>query len=224
MSKSFTAQVFHEVQPILNRIFEHPFNAELARGSLSGERFCGYMQQDSLYLIHFSRALAVAAGRSDRPERSEILIAASHDALKVERGLHEFYFREYGVQGEAAPNPACLGYTSFMLATATLGSFGEATAALLPCFWIYREVGRHVAAKAASPNPYAKWIETYSDVEFSDATDRFAALVDAAAAETGDADRQAMKDRFMIASMYEYYFWDDAYNMKTFNAMVSWRP
>lgn len=219
MQNSFTAQIFNEVGPLLARIFAHPFNAELARGTLSRERFCGYMQQDSLYLVHFSRALAVAAGRSDRPERSELLISSSHNALLVERALHEHYFAEYGVRDEVRVNPACLGYTSFVLATAALGSFGEALAALLPCFWIYREVGRHIAAEAVSPNPYAKWIEAYSDAEFSRRVDRFAGVVDAVASEAGSGERWRMRERFMTASQYEYYFWDDAYMMRNFDGI-----
>ncbi len=220
MHNSFTEQVFHEVGPLLTRIFEHPFNAELARGTLSRERFCGYMQQDSLYLVHFSRALAVAAGRSDRPERSELLIASSHNALLVERALHEHYFAEYGVREAARANPACLGYTSYVLAVAALESFGEALAALLPCFRIYREVGRHIAAKAVFPNPYARWIETYSDVEFAECTDRFASMVDAVASEAGTDERRRMQERFMTASQYEYCFWDDAYRMRSFGSMI----
>lgn len=216
MNSNFSTRVFEEIRPLLTRIFEHPFNAELAQGTLSRERFCGYMQQDSLYLVHFSRALAIAAGRSNEPARNEILIASSQNALRVERALHEHYFMEYGIPDRAEINPACLGYTSFILATAALGSLGEAVAALLPCFWIYREVGNRIKATAASPNPYEKWIATYSDAEFSVRVDRFIELVDALAAEAGEAERLRMKDRFMTASYFEYYFWDNAYRMKAF--------
>jgi thiaminase/transcriptional activator TenA len=208
---AFSDRVFREVRPLLNRIFEHPFNTELASGVLSRERFCVYMQQDSLYLVQFSRALAVAAGRASREKDIETLLNASQNALLAERSLHEHYFAEYGVSREARENPACLGYTSFVLASAALESLGEALAALLPCFWIYREVGTHIARSAASPNPYAKWIETYSDEAFSAGVDRFTELTDAVAAEASDRERLRMEERFMTASHFEYYFWDDAY-------------
>jgi thiaminase/transcriptional activator TenA len=208
---AFSSQVFRKVRPLLERIFEHPFNTELAQGVLSRERFCTYMQQDSLYLVEFSRALAVAAGRASREKDIEALLIASQNALLAERSLHEHYFVEYGVSRETQKNQACLGYTSFVLAVAALESFGEALAALLPCFWIYREVGVHIARSAASPNPYAKWIETYSDEAFSAGVDRFTALVDAAAAEASERERLKMEERFMTASHFEYYFWDDIY-------------
>jgi thiaminase/transcriptional activator TenA len=207
----FSARVFERVQPLLARILSHPFNDELARGVLSKERFCAYMQQDSLYLLHFSRALAVTAGRTADEKEIETLLTASRNALLAERSLHEHYFAEYGAARAASENPACLGYTSFVLATAALGSLGEALAALLPCFWIYREAGNHIARKAVSPNPYARWIETYSDAAFSEGVDRFVELTDAAAARTSPADRAQMETRFMAASRFEYLFWDDVY-------------
>jgi thiaminase/transcriptional activator TenA len=207
----FSERVFRKVRPLLERIFEHPFNTELARGVLSRERFCSYMQQDSLYLVQFSRALAITAGRASREKDIETLLTASQNALLAERSLHEHYFAEYGVSREAEKTPACLAYTSYILATAALESFGEALAALLPCFWIYREAGCHIARGAASPNPYAKWIETYSDEAFSAGVDRFTELTDTAAAEASESERLRMEDRFMTASLYEYHFWDDVY-------------
>ena len=217
----FSTTVFQEVQPVLRLIFDHPFNAELAKGTLSRDRFCFYMQQDSLYLVHFARALALTASRTTRERRIELLLTAAQNALLAERSLHEHYFTEYGVSLDMKENTTCLGYTSFLLTSASLGTLGEALAALLPCFWIYREVGNHVARGAASPNPYAKWIAMYSDKDFSDAVDRFIELTDSVAAEVSEPERNSMKDRFMTASHFEYYFWDDAYRMKAMDCTRS---
>ena len=38
--------------------------------------------------------------------------------------------------------------------------------ALLPCFWIYAEVGRDIHGRAAPSNPYQAWIHTYAGEEF----------------------------------------------------------
>jgi thiaminase/transcriptional activator TenA len=212
--RTFSAGVFEEVRPILARVYEHPFNAELARGTLSRERFCVYMQQDSLYLVQFSRALALAGGRAVREKHIEMLLISAQNALLAERSLHEHYFAEYGVARGTKENPACMSYTSFLLATASLKSLGEALAALLPCFWIYREVGRHISRIAAFPNAYSKWIETYSDEAFSVGVDNFIEVVDTVAAEGTEQTRLSMWECFMTASHLEYYFWDDAYHMR----------
>src|SRR2546426_2150761 len=60
-------------------------------------------------------------------------------------------------------------------------------AAVLPCYWIYWEVGRELE-RAGSPDPlYARWIATYASGEFGDvvravidATDRIAERLTAA--------------------------------------------
>ena len=46
-----------------------PFNAELAEGRLSRERFIHYIVQDAHYLIGFGRALALAAAKARDPDR-----------------------------------------------------------------------------------------------------------------------------------------------------------
>ncbi|MDR1379291.1 MAG: thiaminase II [Synergistaceae bacterium] len=214
MNDIFSAKVFEKIQPIMKRIYEHPFNMELAKGTLSRDRFCFYMQQDSLYLLHFARALAFAGSRSLQERRISALLTAAQGALLAERALHEYYFAEFGVTRSAKENRACLGYTSLILSTVSLGSLGEALAVLLPCFWIYREVGNHILHIAASPNPYDKWIQMYSDKEFSDGVDRFIDLVDIVAGEAAEQERLLMEDRFITASHFEYYFWDEAYRMK----------
>ena len=49
---------------IITSINEHPFNQELANGSLSIEKFGYYIEQDTLYLRDFSRSLAVIASKA----------------------------------------------------------------------------------------------------------------------------------------------------------------
>lgn len=91
------------------------------------------------------------------------------------------------------------------------GSFGELVAALLPCFWVYREVGLHIAARAAPENFYQAWIDTYADPGFGAATERMIALVDAAAAKAGEAEQARMRARFLRCCQHEQRFWAAAY-------------
>ena len=216
MRPGFSQIVFSETEALLESIARHPFNTELADGTLSRDRFRVYMQQDSLYLVHFSRALAVTCGGTSDAKLVGALLDAAQNALLAERALHGHYFAEYGVTQAERENPACLGYSSFLLATAYAGNFGESAAALLPCFWIYREIGDRIAREAAHPNPYAKWIETYSDEAFSAKVNRFTELTDAAAEEASERQRASMREKFLAAARFEYLFWDDAYHMREF--------
>ena len=78
------------------------------------------------------------------------------------------YLREFArpLAVAAARAPTTLAYTDYLLAVAYGRPFHEALAALLPCYWIYWEVGKALT-RAGSPNPlYARWIGTYGSDEF----------------------------------------------------------
>ena len=64
----------------------------------------------------------------------------------MERALHESFFREFGLSEEAVRAtplaPTNLAYTSYLTAVAYAGPIHETVAALLPCYWIYWEVGK----------------------------------------------------------------------------------
>jgi thiaminase/transcriptional activator TenA len=87
-------------------------------------------------------------------------------------------------------------------------------AALLPCFWIYAEVGRDIHGRAAVGNPYQAWIDTYAGEEFHDAVRAVIAATDAAAegASTGLVAR--MHEAFATAARLEWMFWDSAYRLE----------
>jgi thiaminase (transcriptional activator TenA) len=218
---SFTQSLWRDIAPIYGAIIEHPFIHELATSELARERFVFYMQQDSLYLQDFSRALAIVGARLPNVEDMEGYIAFASGTLTVERALHEDYFREFGVDAVASKSPACFAYTHYLLSSAALCTHGEALAALLPCFWIYREVGNHIVARASANlagNPYARWIETYAGPDFSRSVDRAIAVTESAAQSASEADRARMRSAFELSSRLEWRFWDSAYRLET------WQP
>jgi thiaminase/transcriptional activator TenA len=112
----------------------------------------------------------------------------------------------------AEPSPDCLGYTSFLLATAYHDPWEVLVAALLPCFWIYWDVGTRIAKQAATDNPYRAWIDTYSDDAFGEAVRNVIAITDRAAAATTSAIQSRMMTAFIRCTQYEYLFWDSAYH------------
>lgn len=207
---SFSASLFREVEPVLAAIHAHPFNRALADGSLERHKFVHYMQQDSLYLIDYARVLALLAARMRDEADIGLFLSFADGALIAERGLHAFYFKEFGVSAAPEKGPACIAYTSYLLEKAALATPAEAIAAVLPCFWIYREVGNAILAGCVPVNPYAKWIETYSSPEFSEGVEKAVAVTDRLADEAGSKDRKLMRAAFMTASRLEYCFWDDA--------------
>jgi thiaminase/transcriptional activator TenA len=86
-------------------------------------------------------------------------------------------------------------------------------AALLPCFWVYLEVGKDIHGRAAKPNPYQAWIDTYAGEEFATAVQAVIATTDAAASGASERTRQSMHTAFTRATQLEWMFWDSAYRL-----------
>ncbi len=213
----FTDELWQNIAPIYAQILAHPFIRELTDGTLARERFVFYMKQDALYLQDFSRSLAIAGARAPSVPELQALVSFAGGAVTVERALHESYFREFEATLDVDRAPACFAYTQFMLATAAIGSYAEGVAALLPCFWIYREVGKEIVRRSEGRlegNPYARWIETYSGVEYDESVAQMIELVEATAAGTTESERDRMRRAFEFSARLEWMFWDSAYRLE----------
>ncbi|GBF57302.1 aminopyrimidine aminohydrolase [Candidatus Phycosocius bacilliformis] len=213
---AFTDDVWQAAAGLRAAVHAHPFNQELAAGSLSRSAFAHYMIQDGLYLQGYARVLALGAAKA--PAADEILAfsKAAEVAIVVERALHAGYLDQFGIDPRAAetatPTPACEAYVNFMLAIAVTDSFAVLAAAVLPCFWLYQDVGTAIAAKGAPGNFYQAWIDTYADENFAAATERMKGIVNAAAADAGPSERERMTAAFLRCAQHEWLFWDSAYH------------
>lgn len=206
--------VFMGIEPILQAIYSHPFTVELIDGTLPLHKFVFFMQQDSLYLVEYARALSLIAAKVVDERDLALGLRFAHEALMAERELHKLYFKVYKVPPPEGMAPACMAYANHLLAKCALGSVAVGMAALLPCFWIYREVGNHVRRLSDLDNPYFRWIESYSSEEYSTLVDKAVDLVDRLADDAGEEERNRMFEMVLVSSRYEYAFWDDAYNLR----------
>jgi len=218
MAAGFTDGMWAEIGPAYAAMLRLPFNRELATGTLSRERFVFYMVQDAHYLGAFARALAAAAAKATTPDAQIKFAKSAHDAIVVERALHEGFFREFGVSAEGfaatRPSPTCAAYGDFLVAAAYQHPFAVSAAALLPCFQIYHEVGRRLHEVAAPANPYQRWIDTYRDEAFGESVRQVLAHVDAAFDEAAARERALMREAYLKAVRYEWMFWDSAYRLE----------
>ena len=216
---SFSEDAWTRIAPLYREILAMPFNQELAGGSLSRDRFIHYMLQDAHYLVHFGKALAVTGARAPDPDAMIQFTHSAEACVVVERALHEGFFRDFGISAERAaatkPSPTCSHYMSYLLATAHNEPYEVTVAALLPCFWIYGEVGKHLLEIAAPDNPYQAWIDTYADEAFEEGVRKVIAIADSCAAGTTPTIKDRMFVAFERASLLEWMFWDSAYRLES---------
>jgi thiaminase/transcriptional activator TenA len=211
----WSTELWSGIEEIYAAILAHPFIDGLTDGSLERESFQFYVIQDSHYLRQYARALSIAAARA--PAEPDIAMFNAHaaGAVQVERSLHEGFFAEFGLsETDVAQTPIAptnLAYTSYLLATAYGGSFSELLGAVLPCYWIYWEVGKALLTRG-SPDPlYTRWIETYGGEEFGEIVGAVLALSDRLGPELSSAERERAAGHFTTTSRYEWMFWEMGY-------------
>ncbi|MFQ1699367.1 TenA family protein [Loktanella agnita] len=212
---TFTDQLWAETASLQTQIQRMPFNAELTTGTLPHETFQGYIIQDAHYLEGFARALSLAAARAPDADTIAQLAGSAGGAVAVERQLHSDYMARFGVSPESfAATPksqACDHYVNFLLKSCALDPFPVAVTALLPCFWVYREVGKLIHDRAVPDHPYRAWIDTYAGEAFSASVDRMLDLTNRLAAKADGNMQAQMRATFERSSWHEWHFWDSAY-------------
>ncbi|MCI9053532.1 MAG: thiaminase II [Muribaculaceae bacterium] len=212
MSAQWSDGAWTAAAPIYDKILTHPFVIELARGTLPPEKFTYYLRQDSLYLDNYARVLAHIASRLNDKKHVEDFMRFAIDGIEVEKAMHAV-FLDSKLPARGETSPACMLYTSVLGACATLPAEVEA-AAVLPCFWIYEKVGKHIMASAGADNPYRQWIDTYGDATFEASTRRAIKICDELADKASTEVRQMMTDKFVTCTKMEWLFWDSAYNLE----------
>jgi thiaminase/transcriptional activator TenA len=211
--------LWSDVQDIYASILDHPFLSGLADGTLARESFRHYIVQDAHYLRGYARALALCGAKATDPADTVMFAEHAAGAIAAERDLHAALMHELGSSAEQAARepvaPTTRAYVSYLLAAAYGGSFAEAVAAVLPCYWIYARVGAELLARS-SPDPlYARWIAMYGGDEFQAVVDSVLALTDRVGAVVSTAERELMREHFRTTARYEWMFWDAGYRRET---------
>src|SRR5215210_480185 len=211
----FSRQAWSRNTGLYEAIRTMPFNADLAAGVLGEARFRHYITQDAHYLVGFGRALALAAAKAPTPDRIAQFAKGAEVAIVVERALHGSFFEQFAITPEMFArtplSPTCHHYVSYLLATAYAEPYEVVLGALLPCFWIYAEVGRDIHGRAARPNPYQAWIDTYAGEEFHISVRSIIETTDEAAYTASANMRDRMHDAYTRATQLEWLFWSSAY-------------
>jgi thiaminase/transcriptional activator TenA len=215
---AFTETLWAQIQPLFNKILSHPFIKGLTNGSLQAEQFQFYIVQDALYLREFSCSLSIAAAKA--PEEEAMIMFNEHaaGALRVEQSLHAGFIKDFGLSETATRKnpmaPTNLAYTCYLLAVAYARPFHELLATVLPCYWIYWEVGKALL-EDGSPKPlYQRWINTYGGEEFGNVVQAVLALTNQIALDLNTSECKAMTRHFTTTSRYEWMFWEMGYQQE----------
>ncbi len=194
---------------------EHPFVLGIQDGTLPEECFKHYLIQDYLFLIHFSRAYALAAYKAHSLEDLRYAAEGIRVITEVEMGLHVEYCKGWGISEEemqAAPEAEDnMAYTRYVLERGMAGDLLDLHVALLPCMYGYAEIGERLYNDPATKrdgNPYLPWIEMYASEDYIEGAKAGLANLDRLYAERAGEGRMAhLEQTFRQATRLETRFW-----------------
>ncbi|WP_246823202.1 bifunctional hydroxymethylpyrimidine kinase/phosphomethylpyrimidine kinase [Rothia sp. HMSC069C10] len=192
-----------------HQILDLPFVRALGDGTLDEDLFAFYLDQDALYLRDYSRALATLSARADTAEAQVHWAAGAHEAIAAESQLHEGWLANRARLG--GPSPITMGYTNFLRAFTAGEDYVVGAAAILPCYWLYEEVGAVLSSQNHADHPYAEWLSLYGGEEFAADVARSLAEVERAFEAASPAQRVRAARAYLSACVYEREFFDQAH-------------
>ena len=193
-----------------------PFIRALADGTLARQPFLYYLAQDAHYLREYARVLAEAARLAPTSDEQAFWAQSAHGAIVGELELHASWLSPGTGIGTATfaaqAEPATTAYLDHLRSVAFGGDYAELIAAILPCFWLYTDLGQRLHAEefgayAGDPeHPYASWLATYADPAFEEANRRAIGYVAATAAGVDAEARARMFRAFELSARHERAF------------------
>ena len=218
---AFADEIESRALPIRQAILDHPFVTGVGDGTLDVAKFKHYVLQDYVYLIEYSRVLAMAAARAQDLDIMSWFARLLDETLNVEMDLHRGYCSGFGITTveleTTVPAPTTIAYTSYLLNVAHQGSFAELVASLVPCQWGYWEIGEYLSGKGEpSEAPlYCQWIQMYTSPEFAELADAIRDLANRLGGRAGPDELDAMGRAYLTSLRFEYLFWDMAYKLES---------
>ena len=185
----------------------------VAAGTLAPDKFDRYLAQDELYVGNYGRQMFELAELIPDPRQHDMFYAFAKEGIEGEKAMHALLIDRFGIDTQVQPSQVTAAYNAHTEAAIRSGSKEIGLAAMLPCMWVYNEVGLHILRTAAvEGNPYREWIQEYGNEAFTAGVAQVLELADSYAAAAPEDIRERMTSAYIEATRFEYLFWDYGYN------------
>ena len=196
-------------------LVENRFVAEMADGTLPLGNFRFYIEQNLFYLPDYARMLGLAVANGRTMEQIQRFTRGLEQIVDTEIPANRHLLDEVVAMGaedhggSTEPGPACLAYSSFLVATAATGDANEVMAAMLPCAWSYADIAARHHEPASHPI-YQKWLATFGDPQYQAYVGELLADADRWFAEANEAEMVRLRRAFRGGVRMESAFWSMA--------------
>ena len=182
------------------------------------------MMQDAYYLKNYTKVLAIAASKATTNEDINYFLETASFINAAELELHRTVFQELGCTEkeleEFEPAPAAYNYVSHMYNAAHNGDVAEAFAAMLPCPWLYQEIGEKYKNAKPGVKLYEEWIAIYSSPDYKEKIELQKSMMNRFAEEQPEKVAR-LKSHFKKSCYYEWKFWEMPWTFEDWKGEVT---
>ncbi|WP_368252451.1 thiaminase II [Enterococcus sp. 2201sp1_2201st1_B8_2201SCRN_220225] len=216
---TFTEKARKIADPYWQGSFTHDFVTQLQAGTLDKGVFRYYLLQDRYYLEHFSKLYDLIAQKTENSEIRQLMKENSQNLAEGELFIRKEFFQELAITPEeirdTAIAPTAYHYISHLYRQLAEGDVVAACAGMLPCPWLYQEIGTKLVT-LGSPEPlYQRWIATYATEAGAQQLQREREILDRLASASTHLQQEKMLQAFLISSQMEYQFWEMAMTLES---------
>src|SRR5699024_7433240 len=220
----FTDDVEGATKESWEKSLNHPLVQGIVKGDLPLETFKYYILQDIYYLKHYGKVHAIAASQAEDFDITALLAQKAQKTAQAELTVHNEHARILNITDEDMkhfkPAPTAYAYTSHLYRATMFGHLAHSVAAMLPCYWLYADIGKKNENANPAPQIYQNWIKMYAGAEFQNSTNDMINLLNMLVENMNEHQKEQVKEQFIIAKEYELHFWKMSY---TFEKWLSHR-
>ena len=219
METSFYRQLRDSNDALWQAIFSPPFVCGIGDGSLTRDRYEFFLKQDYIYLIEFSRVLALASAKADLLPDMRCFATLLQATLTTEMDLHRKTCAAFGIAAadleRTEPAMITTAYTNLLVRTCYEGDLLDILSVLIPCAVGYGEIGFRLKTRGLPEDPFFKdWIQTYASDEYVELTEWLKARLDEQAGGIMDRKKSGCHRLYRASARYEYLFFDMSWHMQ----------
>ena len=210
---SWSREVWKKSARIYDSILGLEFLKELSEGTLSNDAFGRYIAQDEIYLKNYYKQMYMLADLMEEEQDRNLFLSFAQSGMEGEKALHDMLIEKYDIDTDVKASMVTAGYNAHICEGIATGNPCVALASVLPCMWIYNQVGLHILNHSKlEGNPYKEWILEYGQEEFTTGVNKVLKMIDGWAAKADKETREMMDHYYLKAALYEYAFWDYGYH------------
>jgi len=191
------------------------FVVQMAKGTLSKERFQNYMIRDYLYLLDYIKILKDIRDLSDKKELTDFMNRIIEDTESETYRVHVPNMRKIGISDEditkSTMDPVIKEYLDYMRRVLNEYGLKAGLTALLQCSWAYAFIGLKLYKEYPNEierSAYKNWFDAYTCKEYIGSNDLWIDIIDK---ETSEITEEELKDLckiFRHCAEFENRFWD----------------